>query len=63
VYTNIKQNGAVKGFSFQEKQELRALTEIENYAPKKVNILKKLLFNREELLKMVDYVQKYLFQN
>ncbi len=34
--TNLKENGAVKGFSFQEKQELNRLSEIENYSPKKV---------------------------
>jgi len=36
VSTDIKENGAIKGFSFQEKQELNRLSEIENYSPKKV---------------------------
>jgi hypothetical protein len=34
--TTLNENGAVKGFSFQEKQELNRLSEIENYSPKKV---------------------------
>jgi hypothetical protein len=37
--TQIKENGAIKGFSFQEKQELNRLSEIENYSPKKVRIV------------------------
>ena len=36
VFTTITENGPLKGFSFQEKEDMKKFSAIENYFPKKV---------------------------